>query len=248
MQSTQSKERRYSAEMTLADLVQRDHRLSSILDRHGLSYCCRGTQTLSEACAENGLDTDLILSELTLVKDEPLPAVLGSDSKMRDILGLLFERYEPMLQSMLPSAAAKLQKVVGSHGDAFPQTMEAADAMDQLADELVLHLARGKQVLYPRVVEILRLREQGGEELAQTSKSSLDHLLQMLRAEIRVIRRYLSDIRDFTSQYSVPEGVCMTFTVSYRELASFDRMLSQFLAMEQEVLIPRFVVDPRNWR
>lgn len=232
--------------MTLADLVRRDYRFSPIFERFELDYCCKGSRTLAQACAEIGLDKENVLTEMARIPDEPVPLQPLPNAGLEEVLNLLYHTHGPKLQAMLLPAEAKLRKVAGSHGEAFPQTTAAAEVMDQLTDELLPHLSRGKEVLLPRVNETLKLRDRGEEEV-QASKSRFSHLTHQLIAENRVMQRYLSEIRELTSRYKVPEGVCVTFSVGYRELAAVDEALSQFLAIEQEVLSTRLRAEPSTW-
>lgn len=176
-----------------------------------------------------------------------LTETCAENSTIRGILSVLYDEYEPRIRAMLPPTDAKLRKIAHSHGDTFPQTMAASENMDELSDELALHLARGKEVLRPRVNELLTLRSRGTGELAHASWSQLGHLTHEFTVENRVIRRYLSEIRELTSRYTAPDGMSMTFSVGYRELAAFDRLLSQYLAIEEEALIPRLHSEPSTW-
>lgn len=247
MQSTQSDKCAYTGAMTLADLVRRDYRLSAVFDRYGLNYCSKGRRTLAQACTENDLDVDTVLAEMTQLSGDLFPPPPPRGIKMGELLDLLYEQYEPRLQTMLPAAKAKLQKVAASHGHDFPQTVFADEAMDQLVDELMPHLALGKGMVYPRAIEVLELLARGGPELAEPSHVTLKHLTHRLKMENRIVGRALSELRELTSGYAVPEGVCISFSVSFRQLADLDQLLSRFLEAEGERVISQLLAEPKDW-
>lgn len=251
MNSTEHVQRRYSEEMRLSDLVENDYRFSMIFERYGLNYCCKGARTLAQACAENGIDAAALLAELSKVADEPaVRRPITAEASLRETFSRLFEEYEPKLQAMILPVEARLQKVSRSHGASFPQTIAAAEEMDQLSDELLVHLRRGKEVLMPLVEGILRQRDEEDQEAQDAVRASVarvEHLAHELKTENRIIQRNLAEVRDLTSHYKVPEGVCTTFSVSYRELAEFDRTLSDFLILEEDGLLPRLFREPDYW-
>ena len=70
--------------MTLAAAVDAHPGLAREFQRRGLDYCCGGRRTLAEACAKEGLDPDVTVTELAAAAEGSMvPASLGVFSLLR---------------------------------------------------------------------------------------------------------------------------------------------------------------------
>ena len=57
---------------TVADIATAAPATIAVFQQHHIDFCCGGRIPLSQACADKGLDTDVVLTELD-VKDRRLP-------------------------------------------------------------------------------------------------------------------------------------------------------------------------------
>lgn len=179
------------------------------------------------------LDVNTVLSELARLSYERPVKEPSHSATLDEMFAVLVDTFRPKLQVMLPPVEAKLEKIAGSRGDEFPEIVAAVGAMNLLRDTLEHHLFRVDGALLPRVHEIAAL--------PRTANQQLEDATHRLKADARLIQGYLNEIRELTSRYRAPEGTGTSFSAAYRELASFDETLSQFLEIEEDALIPRLL-------
>ena len=101
---------------TLADLVIEMPGRASVLERHGLDYCCGGQRTLAGACAEAQLDVDHVVADLEGADPTHEPAPAGVAALVDHVL----EHHHRFLHEELPRVGALATKVLQVHGERHP--------------------------------------------------------------------------------------------------------------------------------
>ena len=104
-----------STRMTLADLAARGPAAARVLQRHRLDFCCGGSRSLGEACAEHGLDPVALLAEIApcAQADGVRPEALSPVA----LVDFIIARFHDPLREELARLAGMARKVGRVHGD-----------------------------------------------------------------------------------------------------------------------------------
>lgn len=70
--------------------------------------------------------------------------------------------------------------------------------------------------------------------------AALTEALERMREDHRRHAEGFARVRELTHDLTLPEGACRTWTTLYEALESFGNDLREHIALEDEVLIPRF--------
>src|SRR5512144_2625490 len=92
---------------TVGDIVTRQPETARIFERLGIDYCCGGKRPLSEACADRGLDAQVVLDELAA--DEQHPHVQErnwSDAGLTDLCDHIEATHHAYMRDELPRLSA----------------------------------------------------------------------------------------------------------------------------------------------
>jgi len=220
--------------ITLADLVTQHPALARELERRSLDYCCGGHRTLAEACTAQGLDvaeTSAALAAMPTGATEPW-ARLGPV----ELVDHLEATHHAYLHDELPRLAALSDKVAAVHGGRQPELPEVRRLYAELRGDLVPHLAKEEQVLFPMI------RELAGSDTAPTFHcGSLGNPISVMRREHDRAGELLAQLRAVTLGYTLPEDACASYAALYRDLEELEADTHLHVHKENNLLFPAVV-------
>ena len=140
-------------QMTLGALVNAHPELAREFERRGMDYCCGGGQPLADACADQGLDPTVTVSELSALSNAGATFEWASMG-VADLVDHLEATHHRYLWEELPRLSALLAKVVSVHGGRHPELHAIAACYEDARADLEPHLAKEERVLFPMIREL----------------------------------------------------------------------------------------------
>jgi regulator of cell morphogenesis and NO signaling len=210
-----------------------------VFQRFDIDFCCGGKTPLTQVCRERGLDVAEIADAI-----EEAGAVSRDDRDWaNESLGRLIDHiltaYHAPLREELPRLRALSSKVAQVHGARAWQLRRLDAALGELSAELVAHMRKEEEVLFPA---IRRLESGKG-----SSAIPLAVPIAVMEQEHEHAGRLLAEIRALTDGFSVPEWGCATVRAVYHGLAELEAAMHVHIHLENNVLFPR-AVDLTNAR
>lgn len=217
--------------LTVGELATTRPLSVKVLQHHGIDFCCGGGRVLDDACAAKGLDARALLSEVDALEaaarpDErrwdhaPLPALLEH---------ILAVHHRP-LDAELPRLDFLVRKVTSVHHDKDPDTMDALRrAWSALAADLVPHMAKEEQVLFPLI-----LAGKGRHVGAPVNVMHQEH---------EHVGGLLVGLRRLTGDYVVPPEACGSWRALWQGLEALEAGLHRHIHLENNVLFPRALAE-----
>lgn len=217
--------------VTLAELVTRRPGSARVLERHHLDYCCAGRRTLTDACADAGIDPDAVMAELELVERAPPPdwATMGP-TELVDHLEAVHHRY---LGEELPRLDALVGKVLATHGARHPELTSVSATFAVLRADLEPHLLKEERVLFPMVRELFR---EGAVPAFHCG--TLANPIRVMLAEHDRAGELLAELRALTHDHRPPEDGCASFRALYAGLAELEADTHLHVHKENNLLFP----------
>lgn len=214
---------------SLAELATRYAGASRVFQRHGLDFCCRGGQSLRDACAARSLDQDAIAAEL---RHELVPIAATGRWDLQPIAQLLdhiLHVYHEDHRRELPRLLAMASKVEQVHATSPDRPTGLADHLRAVAEALADHMQKEEQILFPM------LRAGHGSHAAGP--------IQVMEADHDEHGRNLRRMRQLAHDYQPPASACATWRALYLGLEQLERDLMQHIHLENHVLFPRVLFD-----
>lgn len=224
------------ASVTLADIVAKDYQAAAILERHGLDFCCGGRVSLADACRERGLKLDAIIADLSGL--DAIPPEPSSD--VHELISQIVDRHHGYVREAIPAIQAHLTKVVAAHGSRHPELAAISGHFNLVADELMLHLAKEEQLLFP-YIRSLAAASRAGAVAPPDIFGTVQNPIRMMEGEHRNAGNGLGAIRSLASGYQAPADACATYRLVYAELDAFERDLHRHVHLENNILFPRAI-------
>ena len=207
--------------------IATEHPLSTrVFHRHGIDFCCGGGKPLSEACAKHGVDAELVLQEIEKeLSTTTAPVERWDSASLEDLIQHILSDYHEPLYEELSRIEAMANKVHEVHGNKDASLAELRTECHNLRAELLQHMAKEEQILFPMI-------QSGSGEMAQGPISVMQHEHDNAGAA-------LAKIRSLTNSYQVPEEACNTWRSLWVALEALEKDLHEHIHLENNILFPR---------
>jgi regulator of cell morphogenesis and NO signaling len=222
-----------SADTTLATIALRSDAHASVLDRHHLDFCCRGSRTLSQACTTSGLDVARVIAELD-AEAVARSAHDWNEGSVAKLIDFIVETHHSFTRQAFARITPLLQKVANKHGEHHPELARISVAFGALVAELGPHLIREERVLFPYIRALASL---GGAP--PPPFGTVQNPVRMMLAEHEHAGELLAEITAASRHFVAPADGCASFKALYAALAELRLDLLKHIALENNVLFPR---------
>jgi regulator of cell morphogenesis and NO signaling len=220
-------------DITIGEIVAIDYRAASVFKEAGIDFCCGGKKSIDETCSEKGIDRNELIGKLEKLESTP-------DTTTRDFIewepGFLCDyivniHHKYVLKSM-PELVMYTEKIASVHGERHPELAEVADLFSQINKELLQHMKKEEEVLFPSIKEAMS----SGSENAKTTIISE---IFRLSGEHEFAGGAVDKINVITHNYKVPADGCNTYHIAFKLLQQFEDDLHTHVHLENNILFPK---------
>lgn len=224
---------------TLGQLAAKDIRKAEVFKKYGLDFCCGGKKTVKEACAEKGLDVTKVEQELQQADKTSTSHPIPYDEWNLDFLAdYIVNTHHSYIRKKLPDITAYANKVMKVHGDRHPELIEINKLVKAVNSELTDHLEKEERVLFPYIKELVRADKNTPPPQVAQFKSIQD-IISQHEKEHEVVGGNLNTIRKLSSNYTLPEDACASYSLLYRMLDEFEEDIHLHIHLENNILFPK---------
>jgi regulator of cell morphogenesis and NO signaling len=188
-------------------------------------------------------DTDVMktIAELAL----EVPTAIGStavsdesrswqDASLTELQDFIVSTHHVFTRQMLDTVQQLSQKVAGRHSSSHPETVTVAALIEDLIADLVPHMTKEEQILFPYVDAL-----QDSAEPPQSCFGTVKNPIRMMMLEHDTAALKLQELRAVTDEYALPDDACLSFRALYERLMDLEQDLLRHIHLENNVLFPR---------
>ena len=219
----------------LAEIVRHDFRAGAILDEYQLDFCCGGALSLADACQQRGVEVERVVADIELLTHSSHEA--DGDDPVSLIAHIVGTHHSYVRQS-LPGILDHLSKVVAAHGSRHPELAFIESQFSQAAEDLLLHLVKEEQVLFPYIVSLADAINHRGPHPPDMF-GTVQNPIRMMEIEHQEAGDRMVAIRELSHNYAPPADACNTYRLVLEELHAFERDLRRHVDLENHVLFPK---------
>ncbi len=227
---------------TLGEIAAKDLAKAEIFKKYGLDFCCGGKKTLEDACREKGLDVVRIREELSKpqIQHDDYVAVLDYNNWSSTFLADYIENVHHVYVRNNVSGLRELAKSVTTHhGAAHPELNMIYEKVQEIINELVIHMKKEEQVLFPYIRQIEAAKGQGGDTGA--CFPSVKSPISVMEQDHEVVATLFRDIESLTGNYSLPADSCNSYALFFKKLKAFYADLVLHIHLENNILFPKAI-------
>ena len=224
---------------TVAELALEMPALLPVLEELGIDYCCGGNATLEEACRTANVTVGQVEK---MFEERSAFAESGEHNWLREplfgLIAYIVNHHHYFTRREMVRLDQLLHKVCAAHGDKHAELFRVRDLFRSLSDELLLHMAREEQVLFPYITD-LEKRFTRHEPVYAPAFGTVLNPVRMMMQEHDSAGATLKLIRRLAADYSVPPDACMTWFALYQGMQEFEQDLHRHIHLENNLLFPR---------
>ena len=227
------------ADLILADVVNDDLRAAPLFERFGLDYCCGGRQSLAEACAKRGVDPSAVLAALEAMGPTTDADRLPEEWNDLDRLTrYIVDHHHTYVTTSIPAINGSLNRIVDKHGDRHPELITLRATFRALGDELLAHLQKEENLLFPAIDQMAQRRR--GLSAGSAMFATVLHPVRVMEDDHQEAGALIEQIRALTGgHFTPPDDACTTYRACFAELERFEQDLHRHIHLENNVLFPR---------
>lgn len=225
---------------SLAQIVRNNYRTAKVLEKFHLDFCCKGKRSLQQACDENKVAMNEVVTELEAVLSAGAPVIDFDKYTPSALIDYIVETHHTYVRNEMPQLYEWLKRVASKHGGRHPEMLKVFDCFAAIKEELELHMQKEELILFPRIKELERLENEGITDTSINS-SYFTAPIKMMEQEHDHAGALMEEIRAVTGNYALPADACTTYRISFASLQGFEADLHQHVHLENNVLFPKTV-------
>ena len=217
-----------------------------VFEKIKIDYCCGGDRLFGDACARAGLQ----INEVERLLKENAGALSSAPVdfqrlSLAELIVHILERHHVFTKSEMERLESLVAKVVAAHDQRHPELLSVRDLLAQLFADLRPHMFKEEQILFPFIVELEQsVLQQRREPFAPFG--SVNNPIRMMMMEHDAVGELLRELREVTSDYSVPADGCISYQTLYQAIEAFEQDLHQHIHLENNVLFPKAIALESN--
>jgi regulator of cell morphogenesis and NO signaling len=235
-----------SATKTVRELAVEVPNATRVFEKLGIDYCCGGKKPLGEACNAAGLQVDEVIK--TLEKEAQPSATSAFDlpsGSLAELIDHIVNTHHKFTREGIGRLRVLLDKVCSKHGERHPALLTIRETFCGLAQELLLHLMKEENVLFPYIVRMEEAVTQK-DPVMPPPFGTVQNPVRMMMQEHDGAGEALRQIRAASGNFTVPDDACISYRTLYQALEGFEADLHQHIHLENNILFPRAVEMEEN--
>jgi regulator of cell morphogenesis and NO signaling len=153
----------------LGEIVAWDFRSAAVFKEVGIDFCCGGKKSLEQACQEKNLDTATVLHKLRDLEGSPAsPGQNFKDWPLDFLCDYIVNTHHKYVLKTLPELVFYTQKIASVHGANHRELLEVYNLFGKINQELLQHLQKEEEVLFPAIRAVLRSSSAPDRETIQS--------------------------------------------------------------------------------
>lgn len=225
-------------EQEIGQFVAQDFRTAAVFSEYGIDFCCKGNRSLSTVCEKNEIALDEILEKLNIAVSKELNPSIDYKSWPLDLLATYIEKtHHKYVQSKIPVLLQFLAKLCKVHGERHPELLEINDEFLKISNELLQHMIKEEQVLFPQIKRMVANQEDNAS-LERAHFGTVKNPISMMEHEHDNAGEILRTIAKLTNNYTPPQDACNTYRVTFSMLNEFEKDLHLHIHLENNILFP----------
>jgi regulator of cell morphogenesis and NO signaling len=211
-----------------------------VFERFGIDYCCGGHRSLSEACQARNVELEEVISSLEAARQRPNDSRDWRQESLASLALHIVDKHHHGARQEIERLEKLFDKVCARHGENHPELFEAQKIFYQLKQDLLPHMLKEEQVLFPYITQ-MEIAISENRAIQPPFFGTVQNPVRMMMMEHDAASGLLRTLRATTGDYTPPSDACVSYQTLYQALAGFEADLHQHIHLENNLLFPRAV-------
>jgi regulator of cell morphogenesis and NO signaling len=226
---------------TVRELAVAFPNATRVFEKTKIDYCCGGDLLLRDACAEAGVELQVLEQMLqTSVASEALGTNDFQRMNLAELITYILDKHHVYTREEMDRLEALAAKVVSAHGANHPELLTMRDLLQQLFTELKGHMFKEEQILFPFIVELEQSKLQN-RRMPLAPFGTVNNPIRMMMFEHDNAGEILRQLRKLAADYQAPADACVSYQTLFQALEVFEQDLHQHIHLENNILFPKTI-------
>ena len=228
---------------TVRDLAIEVPGATRLFEKFGIDYCCGGGRPLSEACSTAGIEVDDVVRSLEQAAAASNKRTEDRDWRVESLTALIshiLDTHHAFDREELARLDPLLAKVASVYRESHPELAEIHRVFIALKQDLLNHMLKEEQVLFPYIIQLQEAADRGGTKPFPFF-GTVRNPVSMMMMEHDTVGDMLRQIRELSSNFEVLPEACVSYRTLYEALEGFERDLHTHIHLENNLLFLRAV-------
>src|ERR1044071_808939 len=123
--------------LTLAQIVNTNHKAASVFEKYHLDFCCKGKRSLQQACVEQQIELSQVEGELGYIFSKALTGDIDFDKMtLTQLCDYIVQTHHAYVKNEMPQIYACLHKVSSKHGDRHQELYKIFQIFTAVKEEM----------------------------------------------------------------------------------------------------------------
>src|SRR5512138_1008264 len=129
--------------LTLAQIVNSNHKATSVFEKYHLDFCCKGKRSLQQACSEQQIELSQVEGELGYIFSKDITGNIDFDKmSLIQLCEYIVQTHHAYVKNEMPQIYAYLHKVASKHGDRHPELYKIFQTFAAVKEEMEGHMKK----------------------------------------------------------------------------------------------------------
>lgn len=232
------------ARIKVSKIVAQNYKTAQVFTAHGIDFCCNGGIPLEQACQQKGIDLQVVTKQIEQALATP-EAENFAAMPLDDLVRHIEKVHHIYVRNTIPALTAYLTKLCRVHGERHPELFEVKKLFDQSAVELLQHMAKEEEILFP-YIQALAAAQRGQFPLSPPHFGHLQNPITLMESEHEQEGSRFKKIAALTDGFTPPKDACQTYRVAFMVLQEFETDLHKHIHLENNILFPNALTMYKN--
>lgn len=214
----------------VGEIVAEDYRTAQVLRSYGLDFCCGGGRTLEKACTSKKIELEQVVAEIEALNMADNTEDNYNEWSLDFLTDYIVNNHHSYVRKMLPEISFYAEKVARVHGERDPELYDILQNVQLLRSEMLGHLKKEEQELFPQIKELVSQKKTGSVKSA---------IVEALEEEHDKAGELMANIEELTKGFNPPENACASYRVLFQNLEGFQQDLHKHVHLENNILFPK---------
>ncbi len=225
----------------IGHFVAEDYRTAAIFSKYKIDFCCNGNRTIDEACEKKGINSNVLLDELSHVLNKKGGESIDYKSWPLDLLiDYIEKKHHRYVEEKIPVLRQFLDKLCRVHGERHPELFKINELFTASAGELASHMKKEELILFPFVKKMVNAKLQQSA-IQSPQFRTVENPIEMMMHEHDNEGERFRQIAELTNNYNPPADACNTYRVTFAMLEEFEKDLHLHIHLENNILFPKAI-------
>jgi regulator of cell morphogenesis and NO signaling len=225
----------------VGEIARFNYKTVEVFEKLRIDFCCGGDISLEEACKRQKVNADEVLGSLkTLIGSTETDSDRIHALPLDQLIDHIVEVHHSYVLEAIPVLQKYLHKIADVHGANHPELAVVEDYFNQTADNLLQHMDKEEQILFPMIKEMVSARS-GETEFLGSHCGTVQSPISVMKQEHEAEGDRFEKISVMTNNYFIPEDACNSFAYAYQKLQEFEQDLHRHIHLENNILFPEAI-------